>query len=102
MLNKDNWVQIVHWMLKNPEIGLKIVGAFNNIYKFDKSVAYLAMWKQDAWLDTHLQADIARDRFAKLAGTIDLDAELVTDDLGMQNICLFQMIHLILRWLLCV
>lgn len=31
--------------------------------------AYFAMWKSAAWLDTHLQATVASERFAKLTGT---------------------------------
>jgi hypothetical protein len=36
---------------------------------FPKSVAYAAMWQRDNWLDTHLQADLAQERFARLTGT---------------------------------
>lgn len=32
------------------------------------SVSYAAMWKQSNWLDTHLQATIAQERFYKLSG----------------------------------
>jgi hypothetical protein len=32
------------------------------------NIAYAAMWKQDAWLDTHLQATVAAERFARLTG----------------------------------
>lgn len=35
---------------------------------YDKSIVYIAGWFQDNWLDTHLQADIAAERFAKLTG----------------------------------
>lgn len=32
------------------------------------NVHYTAMWKQSAWLDTHLQATVAKTRFAQLTG----------------------------------
>lgn len=32
-------------------------------------VVYVAMWKRDAWLDTHLQTSIAKERYHKLFGT---------------------------------
>lgn len=35
---------------------------------YDSNLAYLAMWKRDAWLDTHLQATVAAERFAKFCG----------------------------------
>jgi len=41
-------------------------GAPQNVY--DSNIAYCAMWKKDAWLDTHLQADVAKERFSKLLG----------------------------------
>lgn len=34
----------------------------------NNNIAYLAMWQKDAWLDTHLQSDIARERFYKACG----------------------------------
>jgi len=34
----------------------------------DYGIAYAALWKQDTWLDTHLQATIAKQRFHALAG----------------------------------
>jgi len=36
---------------------------------FDGNLAYVAMWKRYGWLDTHLQATIAAERFAKFNGT---------------------------------
>jgi hypothetical protein len=33
---------------------------------FETSVYYVSMWKKASWLDTHLQADLAKERFAKL------------------------------------
>jgi len=46
------------------------VGAlrFDGVLKSLANVAYVAMWKRDAWLDTHLQAAVAKERFAKLTG----------------------------------
>lgn len=35
----------------------------------DGALAYAAMWKQGSWLDTHLQATVAADRFARALGT---------------------------------
>ncbi len=35
---------------------------------FNENVAYAAMWKGAAWLDTHLQAAVAAERFAKFNG----------------------------------
>lgn len=35
----------------------------------DSGIVYAAMWKRDNWLDTHLQASVAAERFAKLNGT---------------------------------
>lgn len=35
---------------------------------FDSNIYYLAMWKRDAWLDTHLQATVAAERFYRLTG----------------------------------
>jgi len=35
---------------------------------FDSNVAYVALWESAAWLDTHLQADVAKERFRKLCG----------------------------------
>jgi len=34
----------------------------------DASLSYLAMWQGAAWLDTHLQADIAKERFHQACG----------------------------------
>ena len=31
-------------------------------------IAYLAMWQGSAWLDTHLQADLAKERFHRICG----------------------------------
>ncbi|KKL05837.1 hypothetical protein LCGC14_2602020, partial [marine sediment metagenome] len=38
-------------------------------------IAYLAMWLQDAWLDTHLQATVAQERFNRLIGIHPSKAE---------------------------
>lgn len=40
-------------------------GGGNNL---DSTVAYLALWKRASWLDTHLQATVAKERFAMLTG----------------------------------
>lgn len=32
------------------------------------NIAYVAMWKRDNWLDTHLQATVAQERFLRLSG----------------------------------
>lgn len=37
-------------------------------YLHENPLAYAAMWIAPDWLDTHLQADIAKERFAKLCG----------------------------------
>ena len=37
--------------------------------KGSQELAHAAMWKRDDWLDTHLQADLAEERFARLTGT---------------------------------
>jgi hypothetical protein len=34
----------------------------------DAAIAYCAMWKRNAWLDTHLQSTVAAERFARLVG----------------------------------
>ena len=36
--------------------------------KYLGGIAYVAAWKRLSWLDTHLQADVAAERFAKLTG----------------------------------
>lgn len=35
---------------------------------FDSNVAYIALWEQASWLDTHLQATVAAERFDRLTG----------------------------------
>jgi hypothetical protein len=40
----------------------------NSAYECVDPVAYMAMWKKDAWLDTHLQPAIAAERFYKACG----------------------------------
>jgi hypothetical protein len=35
---------------------------------FNSNIAWAAMWKQASWLDTHLQATVAAERFDKLTG----------------------------------
>lgn len=37
-------------------------------YIYDRPIALVALWKQASWLDTHLQATIAQQRFAALTG----------------------------------
>lgn len=37
-------------------------------YASSSNIAYAALWKKENWLDTHLQAAIAKERFAKLLG----------------------------------
>lgn len=47
-----------------------LVGAYGTgSLPYGESFAYVAMWQRDAWLDTHLQASVAAERFAKLNGT---------------------------------
>lgn len=41
---------------------------------FRGNIAYLAMWKGASWLDTHLQASVAVDRFQRLCGVYPLKA----------------------------
>lgn len=36
--------------------------------KFHSNIAYLSMWQSSSWLDTHLQVDVAAERFAKFCG----------------------------------
>lgn len=40
----------------------------NGGFPYPGSISYVAMWQQSSWLDTHLQPDIAKERFAKLTG----------------------------------
>ena len=44
------------------------IGSRQGAEHFNGNVAYAAMWKYEAWLDTHLQATIAQERFFKLTG----------------------------------
>lgn len=37
-------------------------------YSCSSKLAYFALWSHAAWLDTHLQAAVAQERFAKLTG----------------------------------
>lgn len=39
------------------------------------NVAYISMWEQSAWLDTHLQTAVAKERFQKLTGIYPTSAE---------------------------
>jgi len=45
-------------------IGARTGGALQT----NSSLAYLSMWQGAAWLDTHLQADVAKERFYKACG----------------------------------
>lgn len=46
-----------------------LIGAFRpGILPYDSNIAYFAMWKRDNWLDTHLQATVAANRFYRLSG----------------------------------
>jgi hypothetical protein len=38
-------------------------------YGGNTNIYYIAMWRRDNWLDTHIQPTIAKDRFSKLNGT---------------------------------
>ena len=51
------------------------IGANDQVQVLDGCIAYLAMWIQDAWLDTHLQATIAQERFNRLIGIHPSKAE---------------------------
>jgi hypothetical protein len=44
------------------------VGAFGASGQTTSSLAYAALWKRNAWLDTHLQATVAKERFTRLTG----------------------------------
>jgi hypothetical protein len=44
------------------------IGAGDDSFVWGTNIAYMAMWQQDAWLDTHLQPTIAQERFLKLTG----------------------------------
>lgn len=37
---------------------------------YNRPIAYIAMWARDTWLDTHLQAAVAQQRFHALTGVI--------------------------------
>lgn len=45
-----------------------IGGSSSGSVQYNRNIAYLAMWKRASWLDTHLQADVAKERFQKLCG----------------------------------
>jgi hypothetical protein len=44
------------------------IGSLPTVAKSSSRIAHAAMWKQAAWLDTHLQSAVALERFSKLAG----------------------------------
>jgi hypothetical protein len=44
------------------------IGRRTDALPYNSAIGYLAMWKRDAWLDTHLQPTIALERFNKLIG----------------------------------
>lgn len=49
--------------------GIFTIGALSNTtVNVSAGIAYVAMWQRDDWLDTHLQASVAADRFAKVSG----------------------------------
>jgi hypothetical protein len=54
------------------------LGAIDTGYTSVSSYAYLSIWKYDNWLDTHLQAAIAKERFAKLTGVYPISANGTT------------------------
>jgi len=45
-----------------------LVGSLRGSNLFDSAIVHLALWKRDNWLDTHLQADLAKERFHRLMG----------------------------------
>jgi len=45
-----------------------IGGYSDQTYGTNVNMCYCAMWQAPAWLDTHLQADVAEERFYKLTG----------------------------------
>jgi hypothetical protein len=61
-------------------VDVSVLGTFSNSFPlrigglplFGNSsarVARASLWKRSSWLDTHLQADVAKQRFAQLVGT---------------------------------
>lgn len=46
-----------------------LLGDSIGVSNWDNQIAYAAMWQGAAWLDTHLQATLAAERFARLNGT---------------------------------
>lgn len=46
------------------------IGSFNSahLFPYTKRIAYLALWTRESWLDTHLQAAVAKERFSRLTG----------------------------------
>ena len=50
------------------DVGRISLGA-SNTAKPQARVAWAAMWHAPSWLDTHLQADLAAERFSRLAGS---------------------------------
>ena len=47
--------------------------------EYDAQIAHFAMWKQSSWLDTHLQADLALERYARVAGLWSTQATIQSD-----------------------
>jgi hypothetical protein len=39
----------------------------NGTNPYDRAIAYYALWKRAAWLDTHLQATVAKERFEMMS-----------------------------------
>ena len=38
------------------------------LFNYNQNIAYVAIWKRSNWLDTHLQASVAMERFTRLCG----------------------------------
>lgn len=58
---------VIDESLTSPE-ELVVGAAREGLLPYDNNVAYIAMWKRNDWLDTHLQSSIAKERFEKLTG----------------------------------